>query len=74
MELGGDYQIMRYICRGCKGRGLIDCALVGATRLGLTGFCQLCGRRETCWFDLLEGATFIDNDEPTPGEYTSAIS
>jgi len=73
MELGGDYQIMRYICRGCKGRGLIDCALVGSTRLGLTGFCQICGRRETCWFDLLESATFIENEEPTPGEYTSAI-
>jgi hypothetical protein len=74
MKLGGDYQIMRYICRGCKERGLIDCALVGGTRLGLTGLCHVCGRRETCWFDLMEGAGFSDNDEPTPGEYTTAIS
>jgi hypothetical protein len=71
LNLSGRYDVVCYHCRGCGG-GIVESVLLSLLRIGLTGFCSACNRRETAWFDLQEVDRYLRGDRKLiPTAYSS---
>ena len=71
MNLAGSYDVIRYHCSQCAA-GVIEAVVVSPTRIGLTGFCAACNKRETAWFDLLDVERF-NRGGPVPKIVSTAV-